>query len=132
MKKLLSFVLSGTVLVCLNLLACNPRSDYARKFEIDNNSDSSVYFAINASYPDSSLRSINTAPNQWQKLLPHEGKFETAGVFNYNPITVVFIFNAHTIETTPWDSVVKHYMVLMRYTLTKSDMEKNNWIISYP
>jgi hypothetical protein len=89
----ISFLVFGTVFICLNF-SCNPHNDYALKFEIDNNSDSSVYFTINASYPDSSLRSIK--------------------------------------ETTPWDSIVKHYVVLKRYQLTKSDMEKSNWTITYP
>jgi len=44
----------------------------------------------------------------------------------------MFIFDAHTIETTPWDSIVKHNMILKRYQLTKTDMEKSNWTITYP
>jgi len=70
--------------------------------------------------------------NLWQKILPNDGKTEGIGEFNLNQTTLVFIFDAHTIETTPWDSIVKHYMVLKRYQLTKSDMEKMNWIITYP
>ena len=130
MNRTLSFNFM-IVLFWLNLWGCNPHDDYARKFEIINNSDSSVYFAFSFSYPDTSLSKINPVPNLWQKLLPHEGKFETGGVFNVTPTTLAFIFNANTIETTPWDSIVKHYMVLKRYQLTKSDMGKNNWTITY-
>ena len=42
------------------------------------------------------------------KKLPHDGKNEGIGVFNLNTTTLVFIFDAHTIETTPWNSIVKH------------------------
>jgi hypothetical protein len=130
MNKIIIWIFIGIVFICLNY-SCNPHPDYDLKFDIINKSDSAVFFVFSFSYPDTTL-SDNTAPNLWQKILAHDGKNETAGVFNINPTTLVFILDAHTVETTSWDSIVKHYMVLKRYQLTKSDMEKNKWIITYP
>jgi F0F1-type ATP synthase membrane subunit a len=88
------------------------------------------------SYPDTSLSMVNAIPyykgNLWQKILAHDGKNEGRDIFNLNSTILVFIFNANTIETTPWDNIVKHYMVLKRYQTTKNDMEKSNWTITYP
>lgn len=135
MKKIMFLILIGTSFTCLNF-SCNPHPDYGLKFDIINKSDSAIYFAFSYSYPDTSLSKVDIIPhydgNVWSKILAHDGKNETVGVFNQNPTTLVFIFDAHTVETTPWDSIVKHYTILKRYELTKSDMEKNNWIITYP
>jgi hypothetical protein len=133
MSKIISLVLIGISFICLNY-SCHDTPE--SKFEIRNNSDSSIYFAFSYSYPDSSLSRINSVPyykgNLWQKLLAHEGKYEGTGIFDLSQTTLVFIFDAQTIENTPWDSIVKHRTVLKRYQLTKSDMEKCDWTIIYP
>ena len=133
MKKISFLAVIGIILIFI-YFSCHPMHD--SKFLIRNNSDSSVYFAFSYSYPDTSMSGINSIPyykgNLWQKLLAHEGKFEATGVFDLNPTTFVFIFDAQTIENTPWDTIVKHYIMLKRYQLTINDMEKKNWIITYP
>ena len=78
-------------------MGCNPHDDYARKFNIINKSDSAIYFALSNSYPDTNLSKVNAIPYN-----------KGIGVFNLNTTTLVFIFDAHTIETTPWNSIVKH------------------------
>jgi hypothetical protein len=133
MKKIFLLASFGIIFIFMNSSCHDPHDS---KFLIRNTSDSSVYFAFSYSYPDTSLSRINSVPhyngNMWQKLLAHEGKYETTGVFDLNPTTFVFIFDAHTIETTPWDTIVKHYNILKRYQLTKDDMEKLDWVITYP
>jgi len=103
--------LLGFIGIVWGCLGCNPHKDYALKFEIRNNTDSSVYFAFSYSYPDTSLSKVVSVPyysgNVWQKLLAHEGKYEGRGEFNLNQTTLVFIFDAHTIDTTPWDKYCK-------------------------
>ncbi len=43
-----------------------------------------------------------------------------------------FIYDAQTLETTPWDTVVKKYMILKRHDLTKKDLDSMGWKITYP
>ena len=97
-------VLIGIAIVCLGLYSC-PNDDYGVQFEIRNNSDASIYFALSYSYPDTSLTQLVSVPyyngNLWQKLAPHEGKYEGRGEFDLNSTTLVFVFDANVIETTP-------------------------------
>ena len=122
----------GIVFVCSNF-SCH-HLDYPRHFKIKNNSNTSIFYAY--SYPDTSLAKINNIPysneNQTHNIIAKDSLYEGTNVLELNPICLMFIFNANTIETTPWDSIVKHYTVLKRYQLTKSDMEKSNWTITYP
>jgi hypothetical protein len=137
MNKKSLLLCTGFVIICLSLLYCHqPKEDYPLKFEILNNSDSSIYFAFSDAFPDTSLSKIYPIPyyqgNLWQKLLPHTGKNEVTPDFNLHSKTFIFIFDANAIETTPWDTIVKHYNILKRYQLTKDDMEKLDWVITYP
>ena len=129
MNKFLVF--GGIVFACLNLTCCHHDPDWDRKFDIINKSDSALYFTLSFNYPDTSLNGF-TAPNQWQKILPHDGKREGISALNEFPTVLLFIFDAQKVETTPWDSIIKHYTILKRYKLTKSDLEKTNWTVSYP
>jgi hypothetical protein len=123
-------------LACIGIIYVSCHVDHDIKFDIINSSNSSIYYAFSFAYPDTNLSLIDFVPysggNETLKILAHDGKTEGRGIFDLNPTTLVFIFDANTIETTPWDSIVKHYLVLKRYQLTKVDMEKNNWTISYP
>lgn len=110
--------------------------DHYSKVNIINKSNYSIYYALSYSFPDTGLSRIDFVPysggNQTHKILSHDGKTEGRGEFNINPTTLVFIFDAHTIETTPWDSIVKQYMVLKRYQITEGELQKSNWTITYP
>ncbi len=45
---------------------------------------------------------------------------------------MVYVFDAHVIETTAWDSVKVNYLVLKRYDLSLDDLKRMNWTITYP
>ena len=131
-----SFLGFGIIFVCLNFLSCNPHDDYVRHFKIKNNSNAPIYYAFSYSYPDTSLNKINNIPyfngNQTQKIFANDSLSEGTNVLYINSTCLMFVFDAHVIETTPWDSIVKRYMVLKSYHLTKNNVEKMNWIITYP
>jgi hypothetical protein len=44
---------------------------------------------------------------------------------------VVYIFDADILETIPWDTVGKYYMVLKTIRPTLEDMERDNWTITF-
>jgi len=44
----------------------------------------------------------------------------------------VYVFDAELIENTPWDIVVKDYLVLKRYDLSLDDLRRLDWRVTYP
>jgi hypothetical protein len=136
MKKI-SFVLTINILfIGLNTSSCK-HEDATTHLEIKNNSNLSIYYALSYSYPDTSINKIGIMPyskvgDTSQKINANDNVFVRIAILGISPITQMYIFDAHTIETTPWDSIVKHYMMLKRFQVSKSDMEKNNWTITYP
>jgi hypothetical protein len=136
MKKI-SFILIITILfIGLNSSRCK-HEDGMTHLKIKNNANFSIYYALSYSYPDTSINKIGIMPyskagDTSQKINANSSVFVRIAILGISPITQMFIFDAHTIETTPWDSIVKHYMVLKRYQLTESDVEKMNWTITYP
>ncbi len=44
----------------------------------------------------------------------------------------VFIFKKNVIESFDWDTIRKNKMYSKRYVFTYSELEKNNWTITYP
>jgi hypothetical protein len=44
----------------------------------------------------------------------------------------IYIFTEHVLSSNTWGSIQKNYMVLQRYDLTKADLQRLNWKITYP
>lgn len=105
---------------------------------IINNSNSPIYFISSGrKYPDTLTLYPNHTGNQYYMI----GEFSQGkDIYRYcleydfkrQSIWMYFIFDAHLLETTPWDTVVKNYMILKRYDLTLEDMQKSDWTITYP
>ncbi|GAA4104491.1 hypothetical protein [Mucilaginibacter panaciglaebae] len=135
MKKILSMLTMPLLFIGLNSSSCKHEVDPIR-IKIKNNSNSAVYYALSYSYPDTALNRIEVIPhnkgNTSSKINANDSDLITTGILGISPITQMFIFDANTIEHTPWDSIVKHNMVLKRYQLTESDVRKANWTITYP
>jgi hypothetical protein len=45
---------------------------------------------------------------------------------------MIYVFDAHVLENTTWDTVKAEYLVLKRYDLSLKDIQKLNWAITYP
>ena len=50
----------------------------------------------------------------------------------YSGTVYVYVFDAETIENTPWEVVARDYLVLKRYDLTLEDLQRLDWKITYP
>ena len=50
----------------------------------------------------------------------------------YSDEVYVYIFDAELIENTPWEVVTRDYLVLKRYDLTLSDLQRLDWRVTYP
>jgi len=44
---------------------------------------------------------------------------------------VVYVFDAEVLETVPWDTVGKYYMVLKTIHPTLEEMQNSNWTITF-
>ena len=44
---------------------------------------------------------------------------------------VIYVFDAEVLETVPWDTVGKYYMVLKTIRPTLADMQRDNWTITF-
>jgi hypothetical protein len=44
----------------------------------------------------------------------------------------VYIFDANVLATVSWSTIAKNHIVLQRYDLTKEDLQRLDWEITYP
>jgi len=134
MKNMINIFTLLTLFASLSISSCH--KEQHRYIYVQNNSSKAVFYGLSYSYPDTSLKKIEDVPGNngsiAYKINPGKQTTLPAAVFAYNPTMQMFIFDSNTIENTPWDSIVAHYMVLKRYQFTESDMEKSDWTITYP
>ncbi|MGV8091910.1 MAG: hypothetical protein AB2L24_08610 [Mangrovibacterium sp.] len=111
------------------------------KITIINNSDNAIYFDYSYRYPDTLLVYNPVVNPTSYKIEAHSLEVEQKshgscfdGIISGSPggKIMFFIYDANTLETTPWDTVVKHYMILKRYDLTEQDLDSMGWTITYP
>ena len=121
--------------------SCKDRSDCHGGITIQNNSSKAIYVDAAAGYPDTTYFKYgpNPAGNAYDKKV-EAGQGNTAGVNSFGncmesfltkPI-MIYIFDAHVLETTPWDTVIAHNLYLKRYDLTLADIKNRNWLVTYP
>jgi hypothetical protein len=112
------------------------------KIRIINNSDNTIYFDFSYRYPDTTLKENPVPGRKYARINGHSSGREqdiygdcfegTISSANPGGKIMFFIYDANTLETMPWDTVVKHYMILKRYDLTEQDLDSMGWTITYP
>lgn len=129
--------------ICMIFFAatCNHEDENCHKsIDIINNSDDAIYFDYSLSYPDTLTLYPNPSLDPgYFKIAGHSSQndinrdcFEGTLITNPEGKIMYFVYDATTLETTPWDTVVKYYMVLKRYDLSLEDLQGMNWTITYP
>lgn len=94
-------------------------------------------------FPDSNLNIRDGYANlvndsSHAKIYPHQsGLFSghqcAEDIFNpTNGKTMIFIFDANTIENTPWSEVIANNLYIKRYDLNFRDLDSLGWEINYP
>jgi hypothetical protein len=134
--KIPVFILS-MILLSAN---CRREDEGHKKILVINNSDDPIYFDNSLRYPDTLTLYPNPAIDPgYFKINAHltendisRGYYEDKILTNTYGKIMYFIYDAQTLETTPWDTVVKKYMILKRYDLTKKDLDSLGWKITYP
>ena len=136
MKHLKFILLFLLVSILFSSTRCSDNKTCHYSIIILNNSNKAIYFNISFRYPDTTLDSNPTfdssfkIENQSQKVDKYGRCLE--GDFSYTSKIMCFIYDAQTIETTPWDTVKAKYLVLKRYDLSLKDLENINWSVTYP
>lgn len=109
---------------------------------INNNLNNDILFYDSHSFPDTTInvgssffneqqkeyaliksKSSRKYPSTWKKLFDNQPS-------GYK--LIVFLFDRSIVETVPWDTIKKNYLILKRYDLSLEDLERMNWTITYP
>jgi hypothetical protein len=124
-------------LCIISVGACLPM-DKNYSIDIRNNSPKSIYYYGSDEFPDTLLPKSDQylyeiKANENQKILGNPHNWE--GTFTeYFPkdTMIIFFLNPETVHKYSWDTICKHYMIVMRQEYSKDDLKKNNWVIYYP
>jgi hypothetical protein len=128
-------------MIILASISCNRNAENCHdSVEIINNSENPIYFERSQRFPDTLTLYPNPSLDPvYRKINSHTRKndiirdcFETEFKLNDKGIIMYYLFDANTLETTPWDTIVKKYMILKRYDLSLQDMQNLNWTMTYP
>ncbi len=142
MKRINILVVIFTWLLC-TANTCN-KEDCRKKIIFVNNSSKDIYIegGVNM-YPDTlnfNLWFPNPNRNpQYYRVKSGESNNNIAGMRKRDcPEKMVeqgrvfiYVFDAEVLETIPWDTIGKYYMVLQTYHPSIEDMESSNWTITY-
>lgn len=130
---------------CIKSKNCHTKANFV------NNSPSDVYVvALSEGYPDTNAWRHSYIPNPANDAVNYivkgNGQSSTplsAGSevdecytdFMFKPesdTAMVYVFDAHVLDTTPWDTIRARNLYIRRYDLSYYDFENNNWTITYP
>jgi hypothetical protein len=127
------------ILSCLLIVNSSCHKDEGLKLRVNNISEKAIYVSWTSAYPDTSLNHMvnPTYNSQINKVGAHRIQPDYYGdpskaFFKSIDTLSVFVFDAQVLENTPWDTVKGKYLVLKRFDLSFDDLNKLNWIITYP
>ncbi len=129
MKKMLIYIILSIFLLSTQ---CERNDIYHNDIIIKNNSTSIISVSIGTTYPDTTVQcplghveiscSDEYVPHQrwgWEPIL-------------YNNYFQLFILDPSVVNSTPCDTIKKYKMYIKRYQLSVDDLNRMNWIITYP
>lgn len=129
MKMNILFVL--TIILCS--ASCEKLVDHGYYLKVQNNTNDTVWCYSSYNYPDTSLAESKPLlqmirPESHTKL---ESKEKWGDVLPKDTI-IVFILSKDTVDANSWEEIRNEYNILNRYDLSISDLESQNWTITYP
>jgi len=144
MKKLKLLILFGFLLFASS---CVPEENENCHLTIKviNNSQTVIYIQGIPSYYDTTVVAFPNPTVDPLRYKVYQNKINDQalrindcieGYFNpsnaKSDTIMIFLFDAETLENTPWDSVASKYLVLQRYDLSLKDLQKLDWEVTYP
>jgi len=147
MKKL---TLCLMLLICLLATSCfdelQMRENCHQTIYFKNNSSKTLYTYPASKYPDTSLSEAEStseiyyghyvvSPDSvnhfaFARRFCLEDDFKS-GHFGLDTM-MIFVFDLAVLENVPEDTIRAKYMVLQRYDLSLSDLQKLDWEVTYP
>jgi len=131
-------------IICAQLVlissSCKKDSSYYDyRLKVINKSDKTIDVDYSKVFPDTTINSVPYFYHNAGKATPNGtvtlvrgGTWENAFKGDIHQKLIVFIFDASIVDSTPWDTIRKKYLILKRYDLTLEDLQKVNWSITYP
>lgn len=127
------------VLIFLSILLCGANCekfiDHAYIIKIQNNSSDTIQFYESYNYPDTAIdvtkpRLKMVYPSKYSSL---ESEKDWSEVLVPPKDTIsIFILSKDTVDKYDWEKIRVEYNILKRYDLSLSDLQNNNWMITYP
>jgi hypothetical protein len=139
MKSLILFLLIGFVISTSCSCCDGPKGHYS--INIINNSENAIFFYGGNAYPDTTILDQNPSSGgdlsykingKTAKIMGYRDPIELRFKHSQTDTIVFFLFDANTLETMPWDIVMKKYLILQRFDVSLQDMQRLNWTITYP
>ena len=132
-------IMSICVVILTSATNCHKDKDCHRELFINNTSNQAIYFYYGKNFPDTSIIDYNPTvavdvykvEASSKKSHGYRGCLESL-FDNNSKKSIFFIFDANTLETTPWDTVLSNYLILKRYEITLEDFQNNNFTLTYP
>ena len=146
MKMKMKLIILVITTLLLNQACGNDNADNCHKVITFKNITADTLYVVGSSqYPDTStfvgIPSPELNPN-FTKVLPNESNTQVlwnrdcleVGIKELIPsdTMMIYVFNARALEENSWETVKSKHLVLKRYDLSLGDLQKANWIISYP
>lgn len=118
------------------IISCDPKDS---KLEIYNSTTKNIYYYHWFYYPDTAIPACNDLLEYPEDFKIKPGGTKNIGVigswegmFAAHDTLMIFIFDESIFKTIPWDTIRKNYMILKRYDLSLKDLERLDWIVTYP
>ena len=130
-----TYILLSQILLFI-LASCKDKNCHS-EIKFINNSNKNLYY-YGGSYPDTNIWDYNPLlTGNYYYIKQHSTNcFRIRSCyeqrFNLSPKIIYFIFDAEVLKNTPWDTIMKKYMILKRYELTLQRLKDSNWTITYP
>lgn len=136
MKRNLRLSVLLTLVIVLMTSCLGSIGKHTYNINFNNNSDEQIAVYIgfddksgNTLYPDTALPKNNYTRTITKGEINYNYIFTKEGDFN---IVSVFILNQDTINKYAWSEIRDDYKIIKRYDLSKADLIKLNWAITYP
>lgn len=108
-----------------------------------NNSDTDVYIHGSGNYPDTigfyrefpnpiDSKMYKVPANSTNTSALWESSCLEYWYSSKKEVMMVYVFDKHVLEITPWETIGKEHLVLKRYNLSLDDLYRMNWVINYP
>jgi hypothetical protein len=127
------------LIITISLTSCFKDKEEDTKIRVMNNSNDTIYMSFTTDFPDTTfIHNTNPLNNpQISMIAPHciQDKYygcPSRGIFSDKIDTLsIFLFDRQVLLRYNWDTIKSRYLILKRFDLSLSDLEKINWIVTY-